>query len=293
MNFKKIKKVVASALVFSSIFLAGTTSVQASESYNTNTRAAIHNARDGQNIYKGTVSVSGQTNYYGSYAVTIPIPAGMSNYKVSVNGDPEGVEDVRSGNNVIIYGLMPGVTYSYMRLTFEDDFRDIDYVYNINPFTVRGGATTTTPTPTPTPVPTPAPVPTPTPVPSNVNSQALSNYLNTVYTNVFNRNIDTQGLEYWSGRLSTGQTTLKDFFKNLLVEAEFMQVAPSTQDKIRALYKGIFQRDPDSEGFNYWVSKYNQELTMHNSQNKALVDVIDEMANGQEFSGILSSLGIY
>lgn len=124
------------------------------------------------------------------------------------------------------------------------------------------------------------------------NSQRISSYLKNVYRNIFNREIDQQGLDYWTNKISNREISLVDFFKNILAENEFKQIAPTPQEKIRLLYKGIFEREADVAGFNYWVSQYERELNRTRNETNALRNVIDGMTSGQEFKQLLSKLAL-
>lgn len=240
---------------------------------------------DDREVFKGNISIQGPTTYLGRKAVSIAIPNGMRVKDAGVDNEPhDDIEEAVVGNKVIIYGLRDGVTYSNLRLKLEN-FSDVEYIYNINPFTVGGGAAPAQPN---TQVNQP-PVYQPN---TQANTGSVQDYLRKVYQNVFGRQIDAQGLNYWTTKLTTGAIELEDFFKNLLSEAEFMQAAPTVEMKIKKLYAGIFQREADQGGFNFWVQKYRQELREEGSEREALRDVIDEMTDGPEFKQLLVRLGL-
>ncbi len=239
-------------------------------------------------IFKGNISVVGTTNYFGRPAVQLDIPKGMRIKDIDVDNEPhDHIDEAIVGNKIVIYGLRNGRTYRNLILKIED-FSGIEYKYVINPFTVGGslenfegnnGVV--------------APQIPNFPNVNNANVSELNSYLKNVYRNVFNREVDNSGLQYWSNSLASGQIELEDFFKNLLSESEFMQVAPQVEDKIRKLYRGIFQREADENGFRFWVNRYKQELIdEHGNTREALRDVIDEMTDGQEFRELLFKLGL-
>lgn len=129
-------------------------------------------------------------------------------------------------------------------------------------------------------------------VSTTANQKMVADYLKNVYKNVFAREIDQPGLNYWTQRLSSGQIELEDFFKNLLSEGEFRQAAPTVEDKIKKLYLGIFQREADQGGLQFWISRYKQELREEGNEREALRDVIDDMTDGTEFKQLLLKLGL-
>lgn len=280
MSSKLIKKIIASTLIFSmtvaigvNVFGEPTITVQADDDW----YDRYDDDWDDRDIFKGNISISGLTTYGGRKAVTVAIPSGINIKEVDTENEPhDNIDEVISGGNIIIYGLRDGVTYNNLILKLEDR-SGIDYKYRINSFTIQGGSTNGGSSTVTRPI---------------ANTQAISNYLKTVYNNVFGREVDQEGLNYWVQKLSSGQVELEDFFKNLLSENEFLTVAPTPEDKIKKLYAGIFQREPDQGGFNYWVNRYKVELRDERNEREALREVIDDMTDGAEFKQILRRLGL-
>ena len=280
MSSKLIKKIIASTLIFSmtvaigvNVFGEPTITVQADDDW----YDRYDDDWDDRDIFKGNISISGLTTYGGRKAVTVAIPSGINIKEVDTENEPhDNIDEVISGGNIIIYGLRDGVTYNNLILKLEDR-SGIDYKYRINSFTIQGGSTNGGSSTVTRPI---------------ANTQAISNYLKTVYNNVFGREVDQEGLNYWVQKLSSGQVDLDDFFKNLLSENEFLTIAPTPEDKIKKLYAGIFQRQPDQGGFNYWLNRYKAELRDEGNEREALREVIDDMTDGAEFKQILRRLGL-
>ncbi len=269
MKSNLLKKIIASAVVVSLTFSVGSGLLNKPEI------VQADDFDDDKKIFKGSISIDGTTTHMGRKAVSVTIPKGMKIKDVDVENEPhDDIEDVIVGGKVIIYGLRDGMTYRNLVLVLED-FNDVEYRYNINQFTVKGNNITQGGT-----------------VASTANTKRISDYLKNVYKNVFGREIDGQGLNYWTQKLSSGEIELEDFFKNLLSESEFMQVAPKVEDKIKKLYAGIFQREADKGGLDFWTVKYKQELREEGNEREALRDVIDEMTDGQEFKQLLIKLGL-
>ncbi len=269
MNSNFLKKIIASTLVFSLTLSVGVNVIN---------KTQVVQAEDYDSVRSPMkkISISGKTSFNGKPAVTIKVPAGMKIKDVSIDNEPhDDIDEILQGDTVIIYGLRNGVTYNNLVLELEG-FNNVDYYYTINPFSINGAAQN----------------PSSNVVVAPQNTQALQDYLRNVYKNVFNREIDNQGLNYWTNKLATDQIDLEDFFKNLLSENEFKTVAPTVEAKIKKLYVGIFQREADQGGFNFWVSKYKQELREEGNEREALRDVIDSMTDGQEFKQLLIKLGL-
>lgn len=239
-------------------------------------------------VFKGNVSVSEFTTYNGRNAAVINLNlSGLAIDDVELENEPDYLEEHYSNGKVIIYGLREGVTYNNLSLEVDLDDRhgDTDYTYKINSFSFKNSGSNSQSSNSSTTKPS-------TGSTSSANKDAISTYLKTVYKNVFGREIDKQGSEYWTSRLAGHYTDLEDFFKNLLSEQEFLSTAPTVEDKIKKLYHGIFQREPDTQGFNFWVNEYKEELRDGDSEREALRDIIDEMTDGLEFKSILQKLGL-
>lgn len=312
MRSNLIKKIIASTLIFSL-----TCSISMGLIQKANTAQAsdwddyFEHDYDDVEVYKGNLSIQGVTNYFGRPAVSIAIPSGLKIKDVDVENEPHDHIDENIQNGmIIIHGLRNGMTYQNLMLKLED-WSGIEYIYTINPFTVNGNINNQVPNVPQIPqvpqnnqvpnVPQIPQVPQNNQVPNNnmqqgqkpnVNHKELPGYLKNIYRNVFNREVDNDGLGYWNNKLATGQIELDDFFKNLLSEREFIETAPMVEDKIKKLYTGIFQRQPDTEGFNFWVQKYKEELKDEGNEKEALRDIIDKMTDGQEFRELLVKLGL-
>src|SRR5699024_9288376 len=217
MSSKLIKKIIASTLIFSmtvaigvNVFGEPTITVQADDDW----YDRYDDDWDDRDIFKCNITISGLTTYGGRKAVTVAIPSGINIKEVDTENEPhDNIDEVISGGNIIIYGLRDGVTYNNLILKLEDR-SGIDYKYRINSFTIQGGSTNGGSSTVTRPI---------------ANTQAISNYLKTVYNNVFGREVDQEGLNYWVQKLSSGQVELEDFFKNLLSENEFLTVAPTPE----------------------------------------------------------------
>ena len=234
---------------------------------------------DDMTVNRGNISVSKVTTHNGKKAVSINIPEDIRVKDVDIDNKPHNdIDGVIIGNEVIIYGLIANVTYNNLILELED-INDIVYKFTISPFTTSSGTSSQPNTPQ-------------SPNNQTGNIREISNYLSTLYTNIFEREIEEEGLNYWTQKLMNSEIRLKNLFKNLLSEIEFKQIAPTIDIKIRKIYLGIFQREPDTEGFNYWVKIFKKELVSNVNEEDALLNVIDKMTNGNEFNQILSKLSV-
>lgn len=287
MSSKSIRKIIASALMFSLFVGVGVSVTQQPQIVQADDdRDDIYDTddRDDRDVFKGNLSVTGTTTHLGRSAVTLPIPAGIKVKDLDVENEPhDDIDEAVVGNNIVIYGLRSGVNYRNLRLKIED-VTGVDYIYNLNPFTVSGNSQGSNNTSNNGGQVT---------APTQANRQAIQDYLKTVYKNIFNRDVDQQGLDFWTNQLASGQVDLEEFFQRLLTEPEFLAVAPTPEEKIKKIYAGVFQREPDQGGLNYWVGKYKEELRDERNEKEALEDIIDKMTEGPEYQSILNKLGLH
>lgn len=110
----------------------------------------------------------------------------------------------------------------------------------------------------------------------------LSEYINNFYELAFDREADHEGKLFWYNKLKNYEESLRYFITNLIYEKEFIEKNYSDYEFIDILYKIIFDRDPDSEGFNFWVNKY-KEKKKELGKVKAQKYVIDSFIYSDEF----------
>lgn len=102
-------------------------------------------------------------------------------------------------------------------------------------------------------------------------------FVTRMYENVLLRQPDSGGYNYFVGQLNNGQMTRAQVGLALLQSSEFQNLA-STQHRvsISLLYFDMLRRQPDSGGFNGWVTAVNS--------GSALTDVINVFLNSAEYS---------
>lgn len=280
MRSNSIKKIIASAITLSILLTVSNFIGQSSKTVQARDEIIIESNLSGKltilpNVY----------NYDGDEVVAIAIPEGLKVKDVEIidsNLDLyENLDEEIINNHIIISGLASGTNYEKLYLKLEG-FDNNDYFYSVDPFVFTSNQPQNNTNSSNTNITNP--------YEKENRKKVIKLYLTNLYKNVFNRTIDTQGAEYWSEKLVTDSIRLRDFFKNLLTENEFMQIAPTTEDKIKKLYLGVFQRNPDQSGFMYWVNRYKQELTAGNNETGALIKIIDSMTSSGEFRGVLGKL---
>ena len=76
------------------------------------------------------------------------------------------------------------------------------------------------------------------------------------------------------------------------MSAEFNNVQSSPQNKIRALYPIVTNREGDTNGINYWINEFNTTSSSLNSESLALQITLSKMLNEAEPQRLFQSLGI-
>ena len=116
-----------------------------------------------------------------------------------------------------------------------------------------------------------------------------------LYSAAFDRTPDEEGLGYWINMLDTGKLNLLGTANSFLESAEFKNTYgsnPTNEQYITALYNNVLGRDPDAEGFAWWLNDlentpgftkahllYHFSESAENKQKTA-----DQIANGIEFA---------
>ncbi|WP_269611906.1 DUF4214 domain-containing protein [Prochlorococcus marinus] len=83
-----------------------------------------------------------------------------------------------------------------------------------------------------------------------------------LYNAAFKRFPDAEGLKYWINVYSSGINTKKVVAASFVRSAEFKSrygENVTTEEYVTTLYRNVFDRLPDEDGFNYWVGSLNKE----------------------------------
>lgn len=116
----------------------------------------------------------------------------------------------------------------------------------------------------------------------------LDSFIDNVYGIIFNRESDLEGKYFWIDQILGEQLGILDFLNQILDQPEFTEQIISPEEFITNNYHLLFKREPDEEGLTYWMDRFSKD----NSKDLKL-ELINEMAGGPEFKGIIESFGIY
>ena len=110
------------------------------------------------------------------------------------------------------------------------------------------------------------------------NEDGIKAFTVRFYNIILDREADPGGLDFWVGQLRDKKATGVDIAKFFFNSEEYKSKNPSDADFINAVYKTMFDRVADTEGFNYWLGLLNQGVSRD--------EIIEKMADTPEFEAI-------
>ncbi len=175
--------------------------------------------------------------------------------------------------------LYNGASKEYVVACFVDskEFTGICESYGI----VRGNLDKTTGTPTSSQGIVPLKVDS-----KNVDDGQLSGYVEKLYTTILGRASEPAGCDYWKKAIKEGKEmdaakAASQFFQS----KEYKDKNKSDEEFLLDVYAMFFGREPDPEGYNYWLDNLKKEKVSR-------VWLIEAgFGKSDEFRGILQSFG--
>ncbi len=87
-------------------------------------------------------------------------------------------------------------------------------------------------------------------------NSGLTQFVSRLYTKMLGRAAEAEGLNYWCEQYLSGVCTIEDIATNgFLHSAEFTNLGLNNEDYITRMYQTFLNRDPDPDGFAYWVEQ--------------------------------------
>lgn len=143
----------------------------------------------------------------------------------------------------------------------------------------------------------------------NAEKTGIENFVHNIYRVALNRTPDAAGYDFWVNSLRAQDWAGRQVLNNLLDTPEFRGLDLTAEEFVKRMYTVVNDREPDAEGFAYWVNRYNEVLqyrinhcTLHEGcgalQNAskhvgdARLEILDYMMNESEFKGRCESMGI-
>jgi len=115
-------------------------------------------------------------------------------------------------------------------------------------------------------------------------SDPLSAFVTRFYQQCLNRGPDQGGLDNWIAGLRNGTLTGSDVARGVVVSQEFTNRNTSNEDYVTIMYRAFFDREPDTGGYNGWLSQLNSGVSRE--------DVLDGFISAQEFVDLCDVYGI-
>ena len=112
---------------------------------------------------------------------------------------------------------------------------------------------------------------------------ALRAFLHRMYLLVLDRNADLEGVNFWAGKLKSGEKTAQDIAVGFFGSKEFIDRNLSDSDFVNIAYRALMDREADSEGKNYWLNF----LKSHNR-----LDVVKQFVSSKEFQSLSHEYGV-
>ncbi|MBO6090393.1 MAG: DUF4214 domain-containing protein [Lachnospiraceae bacterium] len=119
---------------------------------------------------------------------------------------------------------------------------------------------------------------------SKAAAGTLDDFIERCYTVTLDRPSDTDGFNYWKGRVLNGEAVGIEVAYGFLFSPEYTKKDKTNTEFVTDLYTLFMGRDPDEGGFNDWMSKLDEGASR--------LDVYAGFANSPEFYNICKSYGI-
>ncbi len=124
----------------------------------------------------------------------------------------------------------------------------------------------------------------PTPTPVTVNREEVEAFVTRCYSEVFQRDPDQGGLDYWTNLVVDGKLCGAQLSYGFFFSEEFANKNTSNEQFVEILYRVFLNRDSDTEGKAAWVNDLNA--------GKSREEVYYGFANSIEFDNLCREYGI-
>ena len=86
-------------------------------------------------------------------------------------------------------------------------------------------------------------------------------FVSRLYTCALGRAYDADGLNYWSGQITSGALSYRQVAANFIFSEEFRLHNYNNSQYVQVLYQTFLGRSYDAEGLNYWCSEMNRGMS--------------------------------
>lgn len=113
---------------------------------------------------------------------------------------------------------------------------------------------------------------------------AINEFVTRFYNECLSREPDQVGLDGWANALKNGWVTGADLAEGFILSPEFINRGTSDEAFLTILYQAFFNRQPDTLGFNGWLS------ALQNGTSRS--SVLESFTYSEEFFSLCSQYGI-
>ena len=106
-----------------------------------------------------------------------------------------------------------------------------------------------------------------------------ADWVKSMYTQVFDRDADEEGSNYWTDQLNSGAVDQNDVMKIFLESTEYDNKQMEPDYNIDTIYDDVFGREADPAGSTYWNTQFDTTATNYD-------DIVSSMINSDEFNGV-------
>jgi hypothetical protein len=117
---------------------------------------------------------------------------------------------------------------------------------------------------------------------SEEQSNANSDWVNSMYTQVFDRDADQAGSNYWSEQLNSGAVSQDDVMKSFLESTEYDNKQMEPDYNIDTIYDDVFGREADEAGSTYWNEQFDTTDTNYD-------DIVSSMMGSDEATNLYAA----
>ena len=115
-------------------------------------------------------------------------------------------------------------------------------------------------------------------------SDLVVDFVSRMYTVALGREAEEAGLNDWVGQLRNGTNDGAGLAHGFIESQEFIGKNHSNEEYLNILYHTFFDRDPDEDGYNSWLSQLNSGASRKH--------VLAGFVNSQEFTNLCSKFNI-
>ena len=87
----------------------------------------------------------------------------------------------------------------------------------------------------------------------DLNENRITSFLTFLYKDILGREADIEGIYFWQNALYEQNQTALQVARYFFTSKELKEQNLSNQEYIKRVYETLLQREPDKEGFSYWL----------------------------------------